>query len=216
MKLIAIETATENCSVAVTDGLNVFQKQAIEPRKHAELVLPFLGELLQKANLTKRDIEGIVFGHGPGAFTGVRIAIGVVQGLAVALNVPVLGISTLENMAQGAWLAGKRGSVLVLNDARMNELYGAQFELTEKGIRRSSDDALYSPEKVVVSGFDHVIGNGLKAFPELMQQVSHQSDSEALPNAANLLSLSKDQFKLQAHPAHQISPNYVRNQVVRT
>lgn len=215
MNLIAIETATENCAVALSKGSTTFEKQLIEPRKHAELMLPLIDQLLQEAQLSKCDIEGIVFGHGPGAFTGVRIAIGVVQGLALAWQVPVWGVSTLDNMAQGAWLAGRRGSLQVVNDARMNEVYTAVFELTEVGVERRCEDALKAPEAIETAGFDWVIGNGLKAYPEILKASQAQMDAEALPNASNLLSLAAGRFEQMAYPVHQISPHYVRNQVVR-
>ncbi|WP_154224028.1 tRNA (adenosine(37)-N6)-threonylcarbamoyltransferase complex dimerization subunit type 1 TsaB [Marinicella rhabdoformis] len=216
MKLIAIETATENCSVALLSEGQISQKQAEEPRKHAELVLPYLDELLQRSGVQKKDIEGIVFGNGPGAFTGVRIAIGVVQGLALALDVPVLGVSTLRNMAQGAWQAGIRGELLVANDARMNEVYWASFELSDAGIDQKQGDQLAAPDDLPLSGFDHAMGNAFKTFPELIEKASMTCDAEALPNAKNLLLMAHNDFNDQAMAVHEIEPNYVRHQVVRS
>ncbi len=216
MKLIAIETATENCAVAVMNGYEIIQKQLIEPRKHAELVLPFLDELLRQSGMPKSAIQGIVFGHGPGAFTGVRVAIGIVQGLALALNIPVLGVSTMHNMAQGAWRQGKRGQLMVVNDARMNELYVASFELTDQGIKRKSEDLLMSPNQIDFDQSDWVVGNGLLTYPHLSEQISGQIDDNALPDAHNLLSWGAPHFEQMAYQAHQIKPNYVRNQVIRT
>lgn len=216
MKLIAIETATENCSVALLNDGVMTQKQAEEPRKHAELVLPYLDELLQQSGVQKKDIDGIVFGNGPGAFTGVRIAIGVVQGLALALNVPVLGVSTMRNMAQGAWQAGIRGQLLVANDARMNEIYWASFELSDDGIEQKQADQLAAPDDLLLVGFNHAVGNAFKAFPELIEKACMTCDAEALPNAENLLLMVQDDFNNQAGAVHEIEPNYVRHQVVRS
>ena len=216
MKLIAIETATENCSVALLNDGVMTQKQAEEPRKHAELVLPYLDELLQQSGVQKKDIDGIVFGNGPGAFTGVRIAIGVVQGLALALNVPVLGVSTMRNMAQGAWQAGVRGQLLVANDARMNEVYWASFELSDDGIEQKHIDQLAAPDDLPLAGFDHAVGNAFKTFPELIEKANMTCDAEALPNAENLLLMVQNDFNNQAVAVHEIEPNYVRHQVVRT
>ena len=216
MKLIAIETATENCSVALLNDGVMTQKQAEEPRKHAELVLPYLDELLQQSGVQKKDIDGIVFGNGPGAFTGVRIAIGVVQGLALALNVPVLGVSTMRNMAQGAWQAGIRGQLLVANDARMNEIYWASFDLSDDGIEQKQTDQLAAPDDLLLTGFDHAVGNAFKTFPALIEKASMTCDAEALPNAENLLLMAQGDFNNLAMAVHEIEPNYVRHQVVRS
>lgn len=215
MKLIAIETATENCSVALLNNGIITEKSAEEPRKHAELVLPFLDGLLTDAAVKKSEIQGIVFGNGPGAFTGVRIAIGVVQGLALALNVPVWGVSTLMNMAQGAWHQGIRGQLLVANDARMNEIYWATFDLSDSGITQLQNDRLSAPDDLPLSGFDHALGNAFKTFPILMAEATMPCDASALPNAENLLLMAKEGFMLHAVAVHEITPNYVRHQVVR-
>lgn len=193
-----------------------YQHSQLAPRKHAELVLPFLQQLLAQAKLVKTDIEGIVFGHGPGAFTGVRIGMSIVQGLALGLAVPVMAVSTLHNMAVGAWLGGHRGRVLVGNDARMNEVYWAGFELDEHSVRRLSKDALSVPENLCCSGFDGYLGSAFGVFDVLREQLDEQKvDDKAMPNADNLLHLAGLYFAKQAVPISQIKPNYVRSRVVQ-
>lgn len=216
MNLIAIETSGENCSVGLLSGGKQYQHSQLAPRKHAELVLPCVQQLLAQAELTKSDIDGIVFGNGPGAFTGVRIGMSIVQGLALGLAVPVMAVSTLHNMAVGAWLDGHRGRILVGNDARMNEVYWASFQLNDDSVRRLSEDAVSPPESLCGSEFDVYLGSAFGVFAELKEQVDGQKvDHQAMPNARNLLHLAALHFTEQAAPISQIKPNYVRSQVVQ-
>lgn len=214
MNLIAIETSTENCSVALLHRGQITHRTKVAPQKHAELVLVYLDELLTAAQLKKSQIDGIVFGQGPGAFTGVRIAMSVVQGLALALDIPVLPISTLHNMASDIMDSNTsaRLKILIANDARMGEVYWASFLADGNQLTRLSEDALNAPEAVEISDFDVCAGSAFAA----MIQVNTDALilSEALPSAQNLLVMAPDIFQQEAKNIIDIAPTYIREKVV--
>ncbi|WP_223787232.1 tRNA (adenosine(37)-N6)-threonylcarbamoyltransferase complex dimerization subunit type 1 TsaB [Marinicella meishanensis] len=214
MNLIAIETATENCSVALLHQQQITHRTQVAPQQHAELVLGHLDELLADAALCKSQIDGIVFGQGPGAFTGVRIAMSIVQGLALALEVPVLPISTLANMAHLVVheQALDGGRLLIANDARMGEIYWASFVLEGDRLKRLSEDALSAPEAVITAGHEVCAGSAFKSMLSRPNQALVLP--EALPDASTLLRMAQDSFQEQATHINQVSPSYVREKVV--
>ncbi len=216
MNLIAIETSTENCSVALLHAGEITHHSNIAPRKHAELVLGYLDQLLAAQNLKKNQIDGIVFGQGPGAFTGVRIAMSVVQGLALALEVPVMAISTMQNMAFKVWRenAGKDVKVLIANDARMGEVYWASFEVKQGVLSRLTEDALNAPEDIHYQGFDVCAGSAFQSMIEVKSAAEVVAD--ALPNAVNLLYMAQQNFAQDAQNIIEIKPSYIREKVVFT
>ena len=132
MNLLAIETATECCSVALSCNGAIIERSELAPRRHAELVLPMIESVLAEAGLARRAIDVIAVGRGPGAFTGVRLAISVAQGLALGLDVPVLPVSSLAAMAQHAPDDGM--PILAVIDARMGEIYAGVFTRGADGL----------------------------------------------------------------------------------
>ena len=129
MNILAIETATEACSVALLHGEAVIDRSELAPRRHAELVLPMAEELLAEAGITRGQLDAIAVGQGPGAFTGVRLAISVAQGLALALDLPVLPVSSLAALAMQAPANG--AATLAVIDARREEIYAGTFQIKE-------------------------------------------------------------------------------------
>ncbi|MCY7313674.1 MAG: tRNA (adenosine(37)-N6)-threonylcarbamoyltransferase complex dimerization subunit type 1 TsaB, partial [Pseudoxanthomonas sp.] len=123
MKLLAFETATEACSVALYLDGEVIERHEIAPRLHAEYALPWAEQLLADAGIKRAQLDAIAISRGPGAFTGVRLAIALAQGIALALDRPVLAVSTLQVIATQA--AGPR--ILAAIDARMGEVYVGAF-----------------------------------------------------------------------------------------
>ncbi|MCX7552469.1 tRNA (adenosine(37)-N6)-threonylcarbamoyltransferase complex dimerization subunit type 1 TsaB [Marinicella sp. S1101] len=214
MNLIAIETSTENCSVALLHAGNITSRDKVAPQKHAELVLGFIDELLSEQGLKKTQVEGIVFGQGPGAFTGVRIAMSVVQGLALAWEVPVIAISTMHNMAHQIWHKApvKQQKILVANDARMGEVYWAAFEVQNESLLRLTEDALHAPEAIKTEGFDVCAGSAFYSMVKLKGDADVFADS--LPNAASLIQMTQGNFKTNAQHISAIKPAYIREKVV--
>jgi tRNA threonylcarbamoyladenosine biosynthesis protein TsaB len=121
--LLALDTATEACSVAVLHDGRVHSHYEVIPRLHAQRLLPMIKQIMAEAGAPLSAIDAIAFGRGPGAFTGVRIAIGVVQGLAFGLDRPVLPVSNLAVLAQGAYRLHGARQVAAAIDARMDEVY---------------------------------------------------------------------------------------------
>ncbi|WP_122780281.1 tRNA (adenosine(37)-N6)-threonylcarbamoyltransferase complex dimerization subunit type 1 TsaB, partial [Pseudomonas viridiflava] len=126
MKLLPFETSTEASSLALHVDGNVQERFELAPRRHAELALPWAEQLLAEAGISRRQLDAIAVGRGPGAFTGVRLAIGIAQGIALALDLPVLAISTLQVLALRA--PAEATHVLACIDARMGEVYAGLFE----------------------------------------------------------------------------------------
>ena len=118
MNLLALDTATEACSAALLIGDDIIERSEIAPRRHAELILPMIESLLGEAGISRRQIDAIAVGRGPGAFTGVRLAISVAQGLALGLDVPVVPVSSLAALAQDA-PTDIDAPILAVIDARM-------------------------------------------------------------------------------------------------
>jgi tRNA threonylcarbamoyladenosine biosynthesis protein TsaB len=137
MKLLAIETATEACSAALLIDHEVSLRYEIKPRGHSELILTMMDELLAEAGIEAKQLDAMAFGRGPGSFTGVRIATGVIQGAAFAAEVPVVPVSTLAALAQRAYRDKGEPNLLPAFDARMGELYWGAY--------RVGDDDLVKP-----------------------------------------------------------------------
>lgn len=132
MNLLAIETATESCSAALYAGERLLQRSELAPRRHAERLLPMCDELLAEAGLRRADLDAVAVGCGPGAFTGVRLAVSAAQGIALALDLPVVPVSSLAALALQA--PDNDADVLAVIDARMSEIYAGTFRRDDDGL----------------------------------------------------------------------------------
>lgn len=238
MKLLAFETSTEACSVALLVDGNVLSRSAVVPRRHAELVLPWADELLAEAGITKSQLDAIACTRGPGAFTGVRLGIAVTQGIALALDRPVIAASSLRVLIE-PFLDDARSAnagMLALLDARMGELYAAAWSaahLPEQGLdaHASGADALAEslcdpvslcnsmPPQDPATGWI-VCGSGEPvARGSLLakgQRIVAAHD-HALPHAEHLARLAASAFtRGEAIDAAAIRPVYLRNEVAFT
>lgn len=221
MRLLAIETATEACSVALLDGDLVLARHELAPRGHAQRVLPWAEALLAEAGLSRRALDGIAVSTGPGAFTGVRLGLSLAQGIALALDRPLLGVSTLAVLALRAD-AGEGGQVLAAIDARMGEVYHGAFRIQDGLPRALASEQVQAPDRVELAGDGwHGVGTGLAAADgALATRLGGQMasvDAQALPAAADLLRLAVDGFRNgQGVAPEQVQPTYLRNNVALT
>jgi tRNA threonylcarbamoyladenosine biosynthesis protein TsaB len=232
MKLLAIETSTEACSVAVWIDGRVLERFEIAPRRHTELVLPWAGELLAEAGITKSELDAIAVGRGPGAFTGVRLAVALVQGMALALDKPVLPISTLAALALPAAQARHDAStaeespprILAAIDARMGELYLGLFRHDAKlSLLALGDEwmALPSDPQIKTDGPLIGVGSGFAADAQSLKTSLGaqliEVDASALPHAADIARLAALAFdRGEAIAADLLEPAYLRDKVALT
>lgn len=215
MNILAIDTATERCSVALRASGQLIERSSEIPRGHGDLILPMVEEVLCEASLSLRDLDGIAYGRGPGAFTGVRIAIGVVQGLAFGAQLPTVGVSNLAAVAQQ--IAAPRGArILVCMDARMEEVYWGVFRVSDEGrVLADSEECVSASSNVVAADIDVIAGTGLQAYAELSARYSGiPSWPNALPHARDIAALAEPVLRSgEAVPAAQAKPVYLRDQV---
>ena len=150
MKILAIDTATENCSAALLIDGNVRSREIEMERGHAERILPMVDDLLSEAGITLQDLDAIAFGRGPGSFTGVRLAVTVTQGLAFGAGLGVVPVSDLRAVAQRAFDSDATLTrALVCNDARMSEVYWACYERGGDGLARlEGEERVSKPSEV--------------------------------------------------------------------
>lgn len=219
MKILAIETATEACSAALDIDDICTHRFAISPRRHTELILPMIDELLHEADIQTSNLDAIAFGQGPGAFTGVRVAIGVVQGLAFAHNTPVIPVSSLAALAQQ--FVNEHDYVASAIDARMKEIYwglykknkyGLMQEITEEKVCSASD--ISTPSEGDWFGAGTGWGTYLDDLKNRFNGNLAGFKSDVFPTAENILELAKPAYmNNEAIPVEEAMPVYLRNKV---
>ncbi len=220
MKILAIETATEACTVALRFNNEVLERYEIKPREHSLLVLPMIDELLSAAGISKKQLDVIAFGCGPGAFTGVRIAASITQGIAFAVDVPVVPVSTLAGLAQGAYRKYGLRQILPVIDARMDEIYFAQYTLNQSGIMQSvSPEIVIAPDRVELPNTGHWLGVG-SGWDRYNNVLLRQQSSAVtwnpgrLPHAQDIALIGQVMNEQGLTVcAEEAIPVYVRNQV---
>ncbi|HYG06551.1 MAG TPA: tRNA (adenosine(37)-N6)-threonylcarbamoyltransferase complex dimerization subunit type 1 TsaB [Stenotrophomonas sp.] len=222
MNVLAFETSTEACSVALHSHGEVIERFELAPRRHAELALPWAEALLAEAGLARSQLDAIAVGRGPGAFTGVRLAIGIAQGIALGLDLPVLPVSTLQTLALRAPAGAEK--VLACIDARMGEVYAATYAREAGAWRALSAEVVIAPAEFELpdaSGDWHAVGTGLAAVDGVLAQRLRGQlvsvDAAALPHAADVLALALPALaRGEAVAADRIEPAYLRNNVALT
>ena len=214
MIILALETATDPGSVALWRDGDVVGRECPVGRSNSETLLPLAESILRDAGLGFTDLEGIAFGVGPGSFTGLRVACGVAQGLAVARGLPLLGVCTLQAMAQAS--GGER--VVVALDARMGEVYSGVFVHGES----QGELGVYPPAAVPLprgTGW-LACGNGLSAYPDLRERLADVVGAwlpELMPSAEAVVRLAAPRLERgeRIDPADAV-PLYVRDKVAKT
>src|SRR5436189_100677 len=151
MNLLAIDTSTDFCSVAASRGEALYSRHERAGQRQAETILGMVDEVLAEARIELAQIQGIAYGAGPGSFTGLRIAAGVTQGLALARGVGVIGVGSLLALSEEAGKDGAGGRMIACLDAHMGEVYHAAYRRAGAGWEEVSAPGLYRPEAVPVA-----------------------------------------------------------------
>jgi tRNA threonylcarbamoyladenosine biosynthesis protein TsaB len=216
MRVLALDTSTEYCSVALWQDGVVVERCELAGQKHSEMLIEMLDTLFKNAGITIKQLDGIAFGKGPGSFTGVRIACGAAQGLALGANLPVVGVCTLEALAEAS---GKMRVIAAL-DARMSEVYHAIYEKSNGAWTVVSEPCLCKPgNSPPVSGDNWFgVGSGYAmhglALGERYAGQLMGVDGAAVPQAAAIVVLGAAQFKLgRGVDAAEALPLYLRDKV---
>jgi tRNA threonylcarbamoyladenosine biosynthesis protein TsaB len=221
MKILVLDTSTEACSVAVLCNNIIFHEGQLAPRQHTRLILPMIESVLAQAKCPLSALNAIGFSAGPGSFTGIRIAAGVVQGLALALDIPVIPVSTLAILAQQAYRQYGAEKILPALDAKMNQVYWGAYHIVDGIAEAMIDDQVVDPDKATIpEGITWIgIGSGWASYlPQLELRLQnklldiHLND---LPDARDIIPIAKSQFvKKKFLPAEEALPLYLRNNIV--
>lgn len=225
MNLLAIETSSDACSVALLCGTEIQTDHRLAAQQHGRLVLPMIDALMAQSELSINQLDGVVFGRGPGSFTGVRIAVALTQGIALGADIGVIGISTINSIAQGVYRLYGDHSVAISIDARMDEVYFAAYTLHDDSVMSpATQESLCSPSGIPALPEDlkrSWAGSGAQRYSELLSEhyaVPMESiRTDMWPNAYDLISLALPKAQSgELQPAEQASPVYLRNKVADT
>ncbi|HEH9441284.1 TPA: tRNA (adenosine(37)-N6)-threonylcarbamoyltransferase complex dimerization subunit type 1 TsaB [Aeromonas sobria] len=221
LKILAVDTATEACSAALLVGDTLFSRWEEAPRDHTRKILPMVQAVLDDAGISLSDLDAIAFGRGPGSFTGVRIGISVAQGLAFGVGVPLIGISTLAAMAQGAYRLDGAEQVLTAIDARMNEVYFGRYALIDGRMQLVGDEVVSDPAALVdargkQAGPVTCVGTGFETYGETLSGLADELavSQVRFPAAEDMLPLARAAWLAgEAVPVEQATPVYLRDKV---
>ena len=220
---LALDTATEACSVAAWLDGKVVERFEVAGREQTSRLLPMVRDVLAEIGRSAGQLDGIVCGVGPGSFSGVRIGVGVAKGLALARDLPVVGVSSLAMLAQGAIRARAAGQVLAAIDARIGEVYVAAFRNAGGLATPAGTETVCAPAAVPKAGPGAWagIGTGWKAYEAALRKATGAElslvDGDALPKAADALALALPEFAAgRAIDADALVPSYVRERVALT
>jgi tRNA threonylcarbamoyladenosine biosynthesis protein TsaB len=223
MKLLAIETSETACSAAVWSDGRVIESYREEPRGHSELLLPMIAELLASSGVTRRQLQAVAFGRGPGSFTGVRIAAAIAQGICLGLAIPAIPVSSLQALAQGVYRTTGQRQVAAAFDARMHEVYWALCAADGDGVMQlQGEERVCEPQQVERprQGRWAGAGSGWSAYGETLRE---QLAPWLVAELPQLYSHAQDVATIAAHAwsrdgsvavsAAEALPLYLRNNI---
>lgn len=218
--ILAIETATPSCSAALRIDGDVVVRAEVGNNIHSQVLLGMIDSLFAEAQLSAQDLDAVSVGQGPGSFTGLRIGVGVGQGLAFGANCPMIGVSSLDALALQA---PGNTSIIAAIDARMGEVYWCEYEKNAGRIERLSELNVTPPADVRFSDADVegvLVGNAWSAYPDKFSALRERSteiqSSIVYPSAGSLLCLAEEHYKQRKWlSAAHFAPIYVRNDVAK-
>jgi tRNA threonylcarbamoyladenosine biosynthesis protein TsaB len=222
MNILALDTCTESCSAALLYQGELIERVEITSRGHSDLILGMMDELIAEAGTSISSVDAVAFGRGPGSFTGVRVGVGVAQGIAFARDIPVIPVSSLAATAQGVVGQFDGRYIAVAMDARMGEIYGAHFEVIDGLVTALDDEQVCPPEQFKPVRVQKWLGIGTgwaeyhailqTNFSEQLKEVS----TAHYPLASSIIQLAKKEAQAgHLLPAEQALPVYLRNNVAK-
>ena len=223
MKILAVDSTTEACSVALLDSEQpeaLREVYELAPREHSQRLLPMVDQILEETNCTLSQLDTIAFGRGPGSFTGLRICLGLVQGLAYGADLPVVPVSSLQALAQTAFdkgLVDQEQPVIASIDARMDEVYWGAYRIQNGLMQAMQQEQLSSPEAFIkpqtISGYV-AVGSGWQYRPRMNVDGLQHCDDQLLPRASAIARLAVEGYRQgQTCSADRAQPSYIRDQV---
>ena len=220
-RILALDTSSDACSVALWDQGEVLSDLRLVPRQHAQTLLPQIDELLSRAGVSLAELDAIAFGRGPGSFTGLRIAASTAQGLALAQDLPVIPVSTLEALALSAHKKYYARKLLTLLDARMDEVYWCAWQAGPEGLQALVPESLAAPEAVLPPQADDqdwlLVGSGCchsERLPPLVLGHLQQEIPDLYPEASVMVELAAVAWaRGEGLDAAEGLPVYLRDQV---
>jgi len=219
MRLIAFDTATEWCTAALWVDGAVAVREERAGQRHSDLLVPMVMDLLAEAALKLNQLDGLAYGMGPGSFTGLRIACGVAQGLALGGDIPVLGVSTLEALAEEAWVQRQADRVLACLDARMHEVYAGLYLRQGDGWTCQAGPVVCPPGHAPAPPAPGYlgIGPGFAAYPAMADELPVPLAGvagELIPHARSIVCLAAPRFgRGEGLPPEAAEPLYIRDKV---
>ena len=230
MNLLAIDTSTDACSVGLLIGSEIKFNHRVAARQHGALVLPMVDQLMSEAGISAKQLDGIAYGRGPGSFTGVRIGVAVTQGIALGADVGVIGLSTMQSIAQGCLRNFNDTHVAVSMDARMDEVYYCAYaEDDSKVMQAVIDEQVCAQQSIQVLPEScsttlptwRWAGSGAQRYSDIVKERFSVDDSairnDRWPHAVDLLSLALPRVLAdEMTAAEHASPVYLRDKVAQT
>jgi len=222
MKILALDTSTEVCSVALKVEHQIFTTYDDSGVKNTDIILPMINQLIQQAGIKQSELDLITFARGPGGFTGVRVATGVAQGIAFGLDIPVVPVSTLAMLALRAYKQTEKKHIYVINDARMKEVYVGCFELNANDSwTMLVDEAVIKPDVINMPEKEGlIVGSGWDVYQDVLSPLIDQSkwsiNTKLKPHAEDLLEVAEHlHTQGQSVAAEDALPVYLRNNVAK-
>lgn len=222
MKILALDTSTEACSVALYNDGEIQQIFHHQPQQQAKLLLNCCAEILQESNIQLSQLNAIAFCHGPGSFTGLRVATAAAQGIAVAQNLPLVTVSSLALLAQGACRINQIDSIRVASciDARMQEVYFAEYEFESNQLKLIQPEQVTAAENIQLDSDNHAVifaGNGWQAYNDKFTfNVTLPDNMHIWPEAQDILPIAVEKvLQGETLSPEAALPNYIRNNVAK-
>lgn len=218
-KLLALETATPACSVALWLNGEITQQFEIAPQRHSDILLDRIDKLLSDAGMNLKNLDAIAFGSGPGSFMGIRIATAVAQGIAYGIDLPVIPVSTLQALAQVAYQKIKSERVIAGWDARMDSIYWGVYQVDYRNIMQAiTGDHLNYPKDIEFLTKNEIgVGNAWALYRDSLSPDFPFIEKEIYPEAASVAMIAHQKFKQGDVLAPQkAEPTYIRETVTRS